>query len=132
MVVPNAEKVDIPAMSAAVPKYQCLDDMDREWWMDFLSQLDASFHVDAAEPHNWLLNEIEKLVHAIPHTEATNYNTTLPQNLLKRHADHLKDIPEVKALLYVKKKRCQHIIHSTKLLFLLNNTYAAVQFYLVS
>ena len=52
-----------------------------------------------------LNNEIEKLVHAIPHTEATNYNTTLPQNLLKRHADHLKDIPEVKALLYVKKKK---------------------------
>ena len=104
--VPNAEKVDIPAMSSAVPKYQCLDDMDREWWVDFLSQLDASFYMDA-EPHAWLLNEVEQLVHAIPHTEATNYNTTLPQNLLKRHADHLNDIPEVKALLCVKK--CQHI-----------------------
>lgn len=89
LFMPNAEKVDIPAISSAVSKYQCLDDMDREWWVDFLSQLDASFHVDA-ERHDWLLSEIEKLVHAIPHTKATNYNTTLPHNLLKRHADHLK------------------------------------------
>ena len=106
MVVPNAEKVDIPAMSAAVPKYQCLDDTDREWWVDFLSQLDASFRVDAAEPHDWLLNEIEKLVHAIPHTQKQLTTTQrYHKNLLKRHADHLKDIPEVKALLYVKKKK---------------------------
>lgn len=94
-VAANPLKIDLEALSGAILKYQCLDEVDRKWWTDFIEELRASFESPALEPEQWLLSKIEDIIENTSVTIQSTGQPSLPDKLLKRHFENTESIPEV-------------------------------------
>ena len=40
----SSAKLDMEALTASLPKYKCLEEMYKAWWLSFLEQLNGSFN----------------------------------------------------------------------------------------
>ena len=69
--------------------------MDRKWWTGFIEELRASFESPALELEQWLLLKVQDIVENAPITVQSTGQTTLPDQLLKRHLESTESIPEV-------------------------------------
>ncbi|KAL5479849.1 hypothetical protein EMCRGX_G023439 [Ephydatia muelleri] len=94
-VAPNSLKIDLEALSRAISKYQCLDEVDRKWWTDFIEELKESFVSPAPEPEQWLLSKVQDIVENASATTQSIGQSSLPDQLLKRHMETTESIPEL-------------------------------------
>ena len=72
----NALKIDLEALSGAISKYLCLDEVDRKWWTGFIEELRASFESPALELERWLFLKVQDIVENVPITIQSTEHTT--------------------------------------------------------
>ena len=95
LVKPSSAKLDIDALTAAIPKYMCLEEMHKKWWLSFLEELNGSFNAESIEEEEaWGLLDIVHMVKE--HKTATLPDSSLlPSKLIEHHKHTISDIPNV-------------------------------------
>ena len=89
-MAPNSLKIELEALSEAISKYQCLDEVNRKWWTGFIEE---SFVFP--EPEQWLLSKVQDIVENVSATIQSMGQPSLPDQLLKRHMETPESIPDV-------------------------------------
>ena len=78
----SSAKLDMEALTASIPKYKCLEEMYKAWWLSFLEQLNGSFNAESIEEkETWTLYAWLKSIYLL-----------LPSNITKFQS--ISDIPE--------------------------------------
>ena len=104
LVKPCSAKLDIEALTAALPKYLCLEEMHKKWWLSFLEELNGtcSFNAESIEEEETLgLLDIVCMV-------KEHKTLTLPESslllskLIEHHKHTINDIPDVSQSKYLK------------------------------